>query len=77
MDTILQGVPGVVCYIDDILVTSATDAEHLRSLKLVLLRLQKYGVKLKRSKCRFMEESAEYLEHRLDSQGLHPTDEKQ
>ena len=55
MDTILQGVPGMVCYIDDILVTGATDAEHLRNLKLVLLRLQKYGVKLKRPKCRFME----------------------
>ena len=76
MDTILQGVPGVVCYIDDILVTGETDSEHLRNLELVLLRLKKHGVKLKRSKCRFMQKSVEYLGHRLDSEGQHPTDEK-
>ena len=76
MDNILQGVPGVVCYIDDILVTGDTDAEHLRNLELVLLRLRKHGVKLKKSKCRFMQDSVEYLGHRLDSEGQHPTDDK-
>ena len=29
MDTILQGIPGVKCYIDDILVTGVNDQEHL------------------------------------------------
>ena len=32
MDTILQGLPGVICYIDDILVTGPTDKEHLQNL---------------------------------------------
>ena len=29
MDTVLQGIPGVVCYIDDILVTRTTQSNHL------------------------------------------------
>ena len=33
MDTILQGASGVMCYIDDILVTGATEEEHLRNLE--------------------------------------------
>ena len=54
MDTILQGVPGTMCYIDDILVTGATTDEHLRNLDEVLRRLQKYGIRMKRSKCSFL-----------------------
>ena len=36
MDTMLQGIPYVICYLDDILVTETTDAEYLRSLREVL-----------------------------------------
>ena len=44
MDTILQGIPGVKCYIDDILVTGANDQEHLQNLEQVLERLSLQGV---------------------------------
>ena len=30
MDTVLQGLPGVVCYLDDIIVTGKNKAEHLK-----------------------------------------------
>jgi hypothetical protein len=40
MDTILQGIPGTICYVDDILVTGATEEEHLRNLEEVFRRLQ-------------------------------------
>ena len=33
MDTLLQGVPNTICYLDDILVTGKTDEEHLRNLE--------------------------------------------
>ena len=42
----------------------------------VLQRLQNHGVRLKLEKCRFMEDSVEYLGHRVDSKGLHTTDSK-
>ena len=31
MDNVLQGIPRVMCYIDDILVTGEDDESHLRS----------------------------------------------
>ena len=76
MDTILQGVPGAICYIDDILVTGQMEAEHIQNLSEVLKRLQQYGVRMKRSKCHFMQESVEYLGHIVDSTGIRATPEK-
>jgi len=32
MDTILQGISRIICYIDDILVTGATEADYLANL---------------------------------------------
>ena len=29
MDILLQGIPQVICYLDDILITGKSDAEHL------------------------------------------------
>lgn len=31
MDEVLQGLPNVICYLDDILVTGASDEEHLKN----------------------------------------------
>ncbi|KAL2102141.1 hypothetical protein ACEWY4_001309 [Coilia grayii] len=38
MDQILNGLPGIQCYLDDILCTGATDEEHLCNLDAVLQR---------------------------------------
>ena len=67
MDTILQGISGVICYIDDILVTGASEDEHLRNLK----SSNDFGIRLKKAKCKFMEDSVVYLGHIIDSEGLH------
>ena len=47
MDTILQGLPNVICYLDDILVTGDSDEKHLENLWLVLEHLKEHGVCLK------------------------------
>ncbi|XP_029690263.1 uncharacterized protein K02A2.6-like isoform X1 [Takifugu rubripes] len=44
MDQILTGLPGVQCYLDDILCTGANDEEHLRNLDAMLQRLEEYGL---------------------------------
>ena len=72
----LQGLKGVVCYVDDILVTGEDDNSHLENLQHVLERLQSAGLRLKRSKCSFLQSSIEYLGHRVDAEGLHPTTDK-
>ena len=53
MEKILQGLPMVVVYIDDILVTGRTEREHLENLSRVFSRLQDYGLRLKKDKCFF------------------------
>ena len=76
MDTLLQGIPNTQCYLDDILITGKSDAEHLQNLEEVLKRLQNNGLRVKPAKCRFMESSVEYLGHRIDASGVHTTTEK-
>lgn len=76
MDTLLQGIPHVVVYLDDILITGETEAEHLDNLREVLRRMSEAGLRLKRSKCMFQSPEVTYLGHKVDAQGLHPTEEK-
>ncbi len=76
MDSILQGLDKVVCFIDDILITGATDDEHLQKLEEVLRRLRQHGMVLKKGKCTFLGESVQYLGHRVDRFGLHTIPEK-
>ena len=76
MDNILQGIPGVVVYLDDILVTAPTAKEHLQSLETVMDRLMKAGLHIKREKCMFMSSSVTYLGHKIDAEGLHPLPDK-
>ena len=71
MDAILQGIPHVICYLDDILVTGRSTEEHLKNLEEVLLRLKQHGVQLRKDKCMFFRESVEYLGHVVDAQGMH------
>ena len=76
MEGILQGIPNLSVYIDDILVTGKTEQEHLETLERTLSRLEQAGIRLKHSKCAFMLPSIEYLGHRISAEGLQPTEEK-
>ena len=73
MDTILQGLSHVQCYIDDIIVIGTDDEEHIRNLEEVLARLRSHGIRVKSSKCSFFQE---YLGHKITSEGLHTTTKK-
>ena len=73
MDTILQGIPSTICYLDDILVTGKNDEEHSRNLEEVPKRLQQNGLRVKSEKCKFLQPSVEYLGYRIDSSGVHTT----
>ena len=64
MDSLLQGIPNVVVYLDDILVTGKTLKEHRQNLETVLTRLSQAGLRLKSSKCTFFKPEVQYLGHR-------------
>ena len=76
MENLLQGLPNVCVYIDDILVSGISEADHMQKLEQVLSRLSSAGITLKRSKCIFATTSVEYLGHIIDSTGLHPSPAK-
>ena len=63
-------------YIDDILVTDSTEKEQLVILEKVMSRLGVRGIKLKRTKCKFMLPSVEYLGNHISGEGINPTKEK-
>ena len=72
----LQGIPNMIVYFDDILVTGANEEEHHKTLSLVLDDLGKAGFQARKSKCQFMVSSASYLGHLIDQFGRHPLHEK-
>ena len=61
MDRILQDIPNVVCYIDDILIKGVDVMSCKETLIRVLERLEKHNVRLKLAKCGFSRSSIDYL----------------
>ena len=47
MESLLQGIPSVTAYLDNILILRETEAVHLRSLDEVLQRLSEAGLRVK------------------------------
>lgn len=76
MENMLKDIPRVMVYIDDILITSDTDAEHLQTLDAVLRKLSTAGVRAQKEKCIFMVPSVAYLGHVIDATSLHPLPDK-
>ena len=62
----------VIAYLDDILVVSELEQEHLTNLAQVLERLHSAGMKLKKEKCAFCLPQVDYLGHIISAEGLHP-----
>ena len=69
MSQLLSGVPGVICDIDDILISGRSQEEHDKSLEEVLQRLETAGVTLN-DKCAFSQASVKFLGHVLSREGL-------
>ncbi|UYV63174.1 K02A2.6-like, partial [Cordylochernes scorpioides] len=76
MDRVLSGIGGVICYIDDVLIATASIEKHLALLKTIFARLAKYNIKLKKEKCLFLQKEIEYLGHLVTEEGIRPLDHK-
>jgi hypothetical protein len=70
MDKILTGLDFVRCYIDDIVVYNDIVEEHQIHLQIVFKWLKAHGLRLHPGKCKFFQESVEYLGHVIYLGGL-------
>jgi hypothetical protein len=57
METLLSGIEGVSCWLDDICVTGADKETHMNRLNEVLRRLSEAGLRLHKDKCEFFKNS--------------------
>lgn len=74
MNHILRKVIGKIClvYLDDIIVFSKTITEHIENLKIIFELLDQANLKLKLSKCKFLESLVHYLGHVISANGIAP-----
>ncbi|CAK1591615.1 unnamed protein product [Parnassius mnemosyne] len=76
MEGLIGGQEGVLCLLDDVLITGRDDAEHAARLRAVLQTLQEAGLTLQREKCEFYKDEVNYLGYVIDSEGIHPAPSK-
>lgn len=62
----------VCVYLDDILIFSKTEEEHLRHLKMVLQLLKDNDLKAKMKKCEFFKPELKFLGHIVSADGMKP-----
>ncbi|XP_052750764.1 uncharacterized protein K02A2.6-like [Galleria mellonella] len=76
LDKLLEDIPNVAVYFDDIAITGKNDLDHLRTLSIVLEKLEKAGLKVNLKKCSFFQEEIEYVGHTINKDGVRPTKSK-
>ena len=74
MELIFRGMQWetLLIYIDDIILYSSTIKDHLEELDEVLTKLQGSVLKLKPSKCEFIQSEVLYLGHVVSADGINP-----
>ena len=73
---ILSGFTFAFAYLDDILIFSKDEKEHLKHLRKVFERLREADLKLKKIKCDFFKKELSYLGHILTPDGISPQPDK-
>ena len=76
VDFILQDIDSAFVNLDDILIASSTEKEHLDDLKAVFRRLTDHGLVIRLEKCLFCVSSLVFLGHRVSKNGSRPTQAK-
>jgi cleavage and polyadenylation specificity factor subunit 1 len=76
MDGTCRGLPFVFTYIDDLLVASSNEQEHLKHLDILFNRLKDNGLVINPLKCKFGCTQIEFLGHEINAQGAAPLPSK-
>ena len=76
MDTVFQNVHCVFVYLDDILIASSSEREHISDIRTVCNRLNDFGLTIRLEKCTFGVKSIDFLGHNITSSGSIPLPNK-
>jgi hypothetical protein len=76
IENILQDIPGVSVFLDDIKITGPNNEMHLQRLEQVLLRLADKNIRINEEKCEFFKDSIDYCGYKIDKHGVHKTKKK-
>ena len=60
-------------YLDDVIVFSHTEEEHLERMRVIFDRLREHSLKLKPSKCEVFKMEINYLAHHVSKKGVLPS----
>ncbi len=66
----------VYIYLDDIIIASKDVHSHMETLRQVLERLQKVGLKIKMTTCEFLKPKIQFLAYVVEEQGINTVDDK-
>ena len=76
INDVLRGCNFTMGYLDDIIIYSRSEKEHLEHLEEIFIRLKAAGLKLKLEKCCFFNKHIQYLGHLISADGIQPLPEK-
>ena len=76
MDTILANTPNVFVYLDDILVASETEEEHIKDIHNVLQQLSNHNLRITVEKCEFFKTTLQFLGYEISTNGIRPPKER-
>ena len=76
INDVLRGCNFAMGYLDDIIIYSQSEQEHLEHLEEIFIRLKAAGLKLKHEKCCFFKKHIQYLGHLISADGIQPLPEK-
>ena len=63
-------------YLDDIIIFSNNELEHLQYIEEIFKRLEHFGLKMKKENCDFFKKHIQYLGHLIAEEGFTPLPEK-
>ena len=76
MNKVLNGLKFAMTCLDDIIIFSENELQHLEHLETIFSCLKEAGLKMKRSKCDFFKSEIHYLGHLISTKGISPLPNK-
>jgi len=76
MEKVMEGIAGVIVYLDDIMVFSNSIEEHIKILEQVFDRMKENGLYFHPDKCKFLRTTIQFLGMKISKNNIMPSTEK-